>query len=289
MASLAGRAIAVFSKISIVSRNMLLGLTNEIIVTLCFAETCVGALLVRFCNDSAFVSATLPIAAISLLRATLVICYAILHGRLDEIIARKALILIFVVVPLCTTLYFFMLLVFSQLLDTHDAEIDETGSAADATILCWMGLQLMIAGVMRFSLRSDTIVQTLDLPDDEKRDVDRDLSRHVVTVFTRQAEDASVPGSASAFSDLCCICLDEIAVGERVAMLPCLHAFHEECMTSWASSCRSRVLSKICPLRCTTERSKTSDMDKDNRWAADRWMGIVAGGGGNSAAAPFPD
>ena len=31
----------------------------------------------------------------------------------------------------------------------------------------------------------------------------------------------------------CCICLDEIALGEKTVLLPCGHMFHSDCIITW--------------------------------------------------------
>jgi hypothetical protein len=34
-------------------------------------------------------------------------------------------------------------------------------------------------------------------------------------------------------SERCCICISSFGLDETVEVLPCNHAFHEQCLTSW--------------------------------------------------------
>jgi hypothetical protein len=40
----------------------------------------------------------------------------------------------------------------------------------------------------------------------------------------------------------CCVCLEDVCVGERVRTLPCLHTFHAQCAEEWLQK------KKVCPL-----------------------------------------
>lgn len=41
---------------------------------------------------------------------------------------------------------------------------------------------------------------------------------------------------------VCCVCLDEVNVGDKVRSLPCLHTFHSACAEEWLAK------KKVCPL-----------------------------------------
>ena len=40
----------------------------------------------------------------------------------------------------------------------------------------------------------------------------------------------------------CCICLEDMAAGERVRQLPCKHYFHVPCIDEWLK------VNKVCPV-----------------------------------------
>lgn len=48
--------------------------------------------------------------------------------------------------------------------------------------------------------------------------------------------------STQSASDACCICLDAIGVARRAEALPCMHAFHDACISTWLR------LRSACPL-----------------------------------------
>lgn len=50
------------------------------------------------------------------------------------------------------------------------------------------------------------------------------------------------PSSSVLLSDGCAICLDELADGSDVSILPCYHIFHPECIDMWLSR------ENLCPL-----------------------------------------
>ncbi|KAK3314876.1 hypothetical protein B0H66DRAFT_563855 [Apodospora peruviana] len=45
--------------------------------------------------------------------------------------------------------------------------------------------------------------------------------------------DEEMLGTAAGDKPKCVICVDEMAKGEKVAVLPCTHIFHGECVTPW--------------------------------------------------------
>ena len=40
----------------------------------------------------------------------------------------------------------------------------------------------------------------------------------------------------------CCVCLEDVQVGDPVRTLPCLHTFHAKCAEDWLQK------KKVCPL-----------------------------------------
>lgn len=63
-----------------------------------------------------------------------------------------------------------------------------------------------------------------------------------------QTYDPALPCFAEAAAT-CCICLDDFEAGESVAVLPCGHLFHLDCIEPWMASKRR------CPLRCKAGRA----------------------------------
>ncbi|CAI0461616.1 unnamed protein product [Linum tenue] len=58
--------------------------------------------------------------------------------------------------------------------------------------------------------------------------------------------DPETAGSSSSRIDAgkcCCVCLSQMEVGDCLRMLPCMHKFHELCITRWLEG-----YGKTCPL-----------------------------------------
>ena len=69
----------------------------------------------------------------------------------------------------------------------------------------------------------------------------------------------------------CCVCLDDVEVGQQVRTLPCLHTFHAACAEEWLGK------KKVCPL-CQFSIDSNGEGDGADEAAA------AAGGGGSTAA-----
>merc|ERR1712147_515179 len=62
------------------------------------------------------------------------------------------------------------------------------------------------------------------------------------------ATDANMSENA-ALSSECCICLDEMAHGDKASVLPCGHRFHFSCILDWVQH------TPLCPLCKKSARS----------------------------------
>lgn len=56
--------------------------------------------------------------------------------------------------------------------------------------------------------------------------------------------------------DVCSICLDDVAVNEKVCLLNCTHMFHENCIVKWLGQ------NNTCPLcRCQLYEKDSEDVE----------------------------
>ena len=61
----------------------------------------------------------------------------------------------------------------------------------------------------------------------------------------------------------CCVCLDDVEVGQQVRTLPCLHTFHAQCAEEWLGK------KKVCPLcQFSIDGTGTGEGEADGAAAA---------------------
>ena len=76
--------------------------------------------------------------------------------------------------------------------------------------------------------------------------------------------------ASSASRRSCCVCLEDVNVGDKVRTLPCLHTFHAECAEEWLKK------KKVCPL---------CQFSIDGAQEGEGGDAAAAGAPGNAAAA----
>ena len=70
----------------------------------------------------------------------------------------------------------------------------------------------------------------------------------------RKVVEAEMLGSESRM--VCTICLDDVKVGEKAALLPCKHWFHEECVAKWLQGHNTCPVCRAPIEKCTCRRSE---------------------------------
>eukprot|EP00928_Gymnodinium_smaydae_P075556 TRINITY_DN58574_c0_g1_i1.p1 TRINITY_DN58574_c0_g1~~TRINITY_DN58574_c0_g1_i1.p1 ORF type:complete len:243 (-),score=5.75 TRINITY_DN58574_c0_g1_i1:602-1330(-) len=56
--------------------------------------------------------------------------------------------------------------------------------------------------------------------------------------------------------DSCCVCLDDLSVGDLITQLICHHKFHKSCVSDWVKHREGSRIATLCPMRCDLFKSR---------------------------------